>query len=239
MPVDLTRRDFDPNVAELMDQQGMSDAELAIDLENLRHLNRWFGSYRLIRHYLGRLLRPGTSYRFADLCTGSGDIPRVIVDWCRARNIKVTIDAYDFQEATLAVARKLSDGYPEITYHQCDVTRMDFAHRYSGIFCSLALHHFSNADATKILQQMLGGTTNFALLADLERGRFTWLGVRFITSTVFREPMTVHDALLSVRRSFSYSELSAIALEAGWKNPEHRRFLYGRQALLVRSGSRS
>ena len=234
MRVDLTRREFDPNVAELMDLAESPDAELVSDLKNLRQLNRWFGSHRLIHSYLTRLIKPNTTQRFLDLCTGSGDIPRLIVDWCRARNVSVEVEALDFQEATLSVARSLSVSYPEIRYRECDVTQMKIPREYTGAFCSLALHHFSEADAANILAQMLGATTHFALVADLERSLFTWLGVRAITSTIFREPMTVHDALLSVRRAFSHGEFAQIALQAGWKNVEHRRFLYGRQAMLVR-----
>jgi hypothetical protein len=235
MPVDLTRREFDPETLELMDIAEAADDELISDLANLRQLNRWFGSYQLIRHYLEKLVRPHSTHCFLDLCTGSGDIPRFIVDWCRQRQVSVQIDALDFQEATLSVARSLSTRYPEITYHQRDVTQLNATDSYSGVFCSLALHHFSEADAVQILRQMLAATTDFALVADLERSRMTWLGVRFITSTVFREPMTVHDALLSVRRSFSYEELAQLTAAAGWKNTEQRRFLYGRQAVLARS----
>ena len=234
MATNLSRRDYDPLTAELMDVAENVDGELIADLDNLRQLNRWFGSYRLIRHYLEKLVAPGSSHRFLDLCTGSGDIPRFIVDWCRKNQVSIQIDAWDFQEATLSVARALSTDYPEITWHQRDATKLDACREYTGVFCSLALHHFSEDDAIRILRQMLAATSGFALVADLERSRLTWLGVRFITSTVFREPMTVHDALLSVRRAFSYSELSELAEKAGWKNPEQRRFLYGRQAILTR-----
>ncbi len=236
MRIDLTQRDFDPLVPELMDVAGEADAALVSDLDSLRQLNRWFGSHRLILHYLKRLVPQGSSQRFLDLCTGSGDIPRLIIDWCRKRHINIQIDAWDFQEATLSVARSLSVDYPEITYHRRDVTKLDVSNGYSGVFCSLALHHFSEKDAIQILRRMLAATNGFALLADLERSQLTWLGVRFITSTVFREPMTLHDALLSVRRAFSFTELENLAHSAGWKNPTHRRFLYGRQAIISRVG---
>ncbi|MEO7933153.1 MAG: methyltransferase domain-containing protein [Chthoniobacterales bacterium] len=233
MRTNLRQRAFDPGEIELMDVAETADATLIADLKNLRQLNRWFGSYRLIRHYLAMLVQPGSSHRFLDLCTGSGDIPRLIVDWCREHEVSIEVEALDFQDATLSVAKSLSVSYPEIQFRQCDVTRLAANQEYTGVFCSLALHHFSEVDATNILRQMLAATTGFALVADLERSLLTWLGVRFITSTVFREPMTVHDALLSVRRSFSYEELAQIAMEAGWINFQHRRFLYGRQAMLV------
>ncbi len=238
MATDLSRRDFDPGTVELMDVVTGVDAVLLADLRNLRELNRWFGSYRIIRHYLTRWVPPGSSQHFLDLCTGSGDIPRLIVDWCRARKVDVRIEALDFQEATLDVARSLSQDYPEIVYGIKDATRLDARQTYTGVFCSLALHHFSQSDAIAILAAMRRTSHGFVLAADLERSRFTWLGVRLITSTVFREPMTVHDALLSVRRAFSFAEFSQLAREAGWPSPEHRRFLYGRQVLALPSAAK-
>lgn len=233
MRFDPSRRDFDPDTPELMDVASEADAVLQADLRNLRDLNRWFGSYHIVRHYLNRWVQPGSSHRFLDLCTGSGDIPRVIVDWCRVRQVNVSIVALDFQDATLSVARSLSKNYPEIDYQQSDVTQLKAAPVYSGVFCSLALHHFSQNDAVALLAAMRQASHGFVMAADLERSRFTWWGVRLITSTIFREPMTVHDALLSVRRAFSFAEFTQLAVAAGWVSPEQRRFIYGRQVLAL------
>ena len=46
------KRSFDPSVLEMMDRPQPVSAELETDLHNLRQLNRYFGSYRLIEHFL-------------------------------------------------------------------------------------------------------------------------------------------------------------------------------------------
>ncbi|MEY2549056.1 MAG: hypothetical protein QOD64_1638, partial [Verrucomicrobiota bacterium] len=63
-----------------MDRPQPVSAELEADLRNLRQLNRYFGSYRLIEHFLRRWVRPASRVRVLDLATGSGDIPRLVVD---------------------------------------------------------------------------------------------------------------------------------------------------------------
>ena len=42
------KRSFDPAVLEMMDRPQPVSHELERDLERLRQLNRWFGSYRLV-----------------------------------------------------------------------------------------------------------------------------------------------------------------------------------------------
>ena len=71
------KRRSDPTIPELMDRAQPVSAELKADLHNLRKLNRYFGSYRLVRHFLRRWVKTGDRVRMIDLATGSGDIPQV------------------------------------------------------------------------------------------------------------------------------------------------------------------
>src|SRR5207248_11571366 len=97
-----------------MDQPQRVTRELERDLANLRSFNRWFGSYRLVRHFLQRWFRPNGKARILGVATGSGDIPRLIVDHARRQNVSVHIDAIDQQASTIEIARGLSADYPEI-----------------------------------------------------------------------------------------------------------------------------
>src|SRR5438045_6283354 len=78
-PCNDMKRRFDPNEPELMDRPQPVSVELESDLRNLRALNRYFGSYRLVRHFLRGWIRPNDRLRVLDLATGSGDVPRMIV----------------------------------------------------------------------------------------------------------------------------------------------------------------
>jgi len=77
------KRSFDPAVLEMMDRDQPPSAELERDLERIRQLNHWFGSYRLILSFIRRWIKPGARLQVVDLATGSGDIPRLIVDYSR------------------------------------------------------------------------------------------------------------------------------------------------------------
>src|SRR5881275_3175319 len=104
-----------------MDRPQPVTAELEVDLHNLRQLNRYFGSYRLIEHFLRRWIQPRSRMRILDLATGSGDIPRLVVDFARSAGAEVTVDAVDQQPSTLEIARSLSRDYQEIEFLEGDV----------------------------------------------------------------------------------------------------------------------
>ena len=229
-------RDFDPATPELMDRPQPVSHELEVDLENLVRINRNFGSHRLIRWFLRRWLQPGRSYRILDLCTASGDIPRLMIDWARARNITLQIDAVDFQPSTLEIARRRSTAYPEITFREGDARETPGAPgSYDFVFCSLALHHFSEEDAVRVLRRCRELARTGVMVADLERGWLAAAGVWLMTAVLYREPMTKYDARVSVRRAFSYRELETLARRAGWQDFRQTRFAIARQTVSLTS----
>jgi 2-polyprenyl-3-methyl-5-hydroxy-6-metoxy-1,4-benzoquinol methylase len=225
------KRQFDPAVLEMMDRPQPVSPELERDLKRLRQLNRWFGSYRLISRFVRRWIKPGDNMRIIDLATGSGDIPRLIVDYAREIGAKVEIHALDQQPATVEIARKLTAAYPEISYHATNILDWSPAEAYDIVLCTLALHHFSDEEAVTVLRRCRESSRNFVLVSDLRRGLLATVGVYLLTALVFREPMTRYDARLSAERAFSFSEMRKLAVRAGWQNFGHRKFRVARQAI--------
>ncbi len=214
-----------------MDRPQPISPELVSDLRNLRALNRYFGSYRLVHHFLRRWLRPNDNLRVLDLATGSGDIPRLVVERGREIGASVQIDAVDLQESTVEIARQLSGDFPEISYHCADIHHFGENGSYDIVLFSLALHHFTVEEAVQLLRRCRDLSGGRVLVADLRRGWLAKVGVDLLTATIFREAMTRNDARVSAERSFSFRELHDLARAAGWKTFGHRRFLFARQAV--------
>jgi ubiquinone/menaquinone biosynthesis C-methylase UbiE len=230
-------RRFDPDDPELMDRPQPVSAELERDLENLASLNRWFGSHRLLRHFLRRWWTPGSSYRVLDLCTGAGDLPRVMVDFARSHGITIRIIAVDANRSTLEIARSLSAGYDEISFTEGNAMTCGSPGEFDLVHCALALHHFSNADAVALLQHCARLSKRWVLASDLVRSPFTTAGVWLLTQLIYRDAMTRHDGRLSAQRAFSFREMANLAAEAGWTGHGHARFPFDRQALWLDSGA--
>ena len=232
---------------ELMDRPQPVTSELERDLANIRSLNRWFGSYRQIRYFLRRWLKPNSKARILDVATGSGDIPRLIVDFARKRNASVHVDAIDQQASTVEIARGLSRDYPEIDFFCANLfewnapvgPKLEWLKQssfpYNIVFCSLALHHFSEDDAVRVLQKCQELSDQRVLIADLRRSRWLSVAVYLLTAVIYRNAMTKTDARLSTARAFSFMEMHNLAERAGWNDFGHDKFPIGRQAIWLDS----
>jgi 2-polyprenyl-3-methyl-5-hydroxy-6-metoxy-1,4-benzoquinol methylase len=226
------KRSFDPSVLEMMDRPQPVSAELERDLERIRQLNRWFGSYHLVRDFVRRWIKPGARMRIVDLATGSGDIPRLIAGYARKIGAHVEIDAIDRQPATLEIAKKLSVGYRQISYREGNILEWNpAAEAYDVALCTLVLHHFSDQDAASVLRRCRELSRKFVLVSDLRSGFLATAGVYLLTELIFREPMTRYDARLSTARAFSFAELDDLARQSGWQNFGHKKFRFARQAI--------
>jgi ubiquinone/menaquinone biosynthesis C-methylase UbiE len=225
------KRQFDPAEPELMDRPQPVSEELKDDLRNLRQLNRYFGSYRLIRDFLRRWIKAGDQLGIVDLATGSGDIPRLAVDHARRVDAMLEVDAIDRQSATLEIAKQLSENYSEISLIAADILEWQPTAPYDVVLCSLVLHHFSEDDAVRVLRRCCELSRRFVLVSDLRRGLLATIGVYLLTTFIFRNPMTRYDARASAARAFSFKEFRSLAERAGWKDFGHKKFLFARQAI--------
>lgn len=240
LPVSRFPRQFDPRVVEMMDRPDPDPLILTEDLIELQKLNRWFGAGALIRAELERFFSgwlaapspPSRPCAILDLCTGSADLPRLIVEWCRDRNIAVQITAADLNPLMLDQAAWESRDFPEIEFVRANVLQPPFVDRsFDWVICNLALHHFPTEQAVGILKQMWRITRTGMLVNDLSRGRALTGLVRLIIPLLTANPMTRFDAPLSTRRAFTRDEMLRLAFHAGIPNPASRRYFFARQTL--------
>lgn len=224
-------RQFDSEEPEWMDVAEEVTPELERDLENLASLNRRFGAYRAVFGKLDPFLRARQPLSILDLASGGGDIPRAVVRRARAMNCPVAVTAVDRQAATIRIAKKFSGTYPEIKYHQADILDFVPENPVDVVMCNLALHHFTESDAIRILRNIREMAPQAALVTDLCRSRLASMSIVAVTQLFYREPMTRHDARVSAGRAFSFAELDRLVVAAGWRGFEHRRCLFFRQLL--------
>src|SRR4051812_36840182 len=146
------KRQFDPAVPELMDRPQPVSRELEIDLHNLRQLNRYFGSYALVRHFLRRWINSGDMLRVLDLATGSGDIPRLILQHSRAFGTSVKVTAVDQLPATFKIALRFTLEFNQIQLVKHEAVSLTSTEAFNKVVCFLALHHSSDEGAVALLQ---------------------------------------------------------------------------------------
>ena len=194
---------------EMMDLPGNPAGLLEEDLTNLRLLNRTLGGYRGALRGLDRLLNGGKKARFTllDVGTGSGDIPRAIVQWARAREISVTIVALEPDPVTAGVARRLTKDLPEISIVRGDARHLPFVSAaFDFVLASQFLHHFSEREIVELLRTWSSVARRGLLVSDLIRHPLAYFAIRLLTLLFTGNEMTRRDAPLSVRRAFTLGE---------------------------------
>jgi 2-polyprenyl-3-methyl-5-hydroxy-6-metoxy-1,4-benzoquinol methylase len=226
-------RNFEETEPEWMDVAEVATPELARDLANLESLNRRFGAHQLVLRHIRPRLERRQALRVVDLATGAGDIPRQVVLEARRLGCPIRVTAVDRQAPTLRIAEQASAGFPEIHFVEADVLTFAGEGTYDIVLCNLALHHFDEAGAIRLLRRCRELSHGAVLVTDLRRSRLAQAGIYAVTGLFYREPMTRHDARLSAERAFSFVELRRLAIAAGWWGFRHRREPFFRQALWV------
>jgi ubiquinone/menaquinone biosynthesis C-methylase UbiE len=214
-------RQFDPDRPEMIDRNDNPPDILQQDLANLRTINRYFGGLSAVTSQLEYLFSKtdrSEVIEILDLATGSADLPKAVLRWAQKNGWRIRITAVDKNPAILDIAHNYLGSNSDISLKQQDILDMEFApDSFDIVLCSLALHHFSEKQATELLYHMNRISRVGFLVNDLHR---SWLAVVvtwLYTTISTRNPMTRHDSYLSVLRGFTKSEMQAMAGKAGIK----------------------
>jgi len=229
------RREFSEDNPEIMDLPGQDEKELRLDLENLGRLNRTFGGRSAVQKMFRHLAGNARRLMLVDLASGYGDQGRNLIDHVHKRDCELTVVSVDRQFDTLRLAREATPAHHRMFFVQADARQLPFRKGGSDlVFCSLALHHFSDNDAVRVMKEMKRVGRIGAACVDLVRGRVAVFCIWLLTAVIMRNPMTRHDARLSIRRAFTHRELLGHAARAGWINTVQTKFFWFQQAVRSR-----
>jgi ubiquinone/menaquinone biosynthesis C-methylase UbiE len=229
---------------ELLDGPLDDRAALVGNLRDLARFNRHLGGVDLSARAI-QALAPGTAgISILDVGTGGADIPLALIERGRAAGRLVRVTGVDdrpevLEAATLADPRVTATG--ELTLHVADGRSLPFADgSFELAHASLLVHHLEPDAARRMLAEMARVARLGVVVNDLVRGRRTLLGAWLLSRVATRNRLTRNDAPLSVRRAYSFAELTALMAAAGLQ--VERRFdgPFGHRIALTarRSGAR-
>lgn len=216
MPL-LTPLERDHHATEMIDRPASSE-EIAGCLDAITRLNGLFGGRWITLRHVRRLLRSFPAQRpvtVLDVGAGAADIPVTLVRWARRHGRVLRIFALDRGRATLAYARAYTAAYPEITLIQGDALALPVRPESVDIVISaMTLHHLGPEEAPRYLAEIDGAARRGWVVNDLVRGRpahrLVWLLTRLFT----RSAMARHDGPLSILRSYTPPEVTALCEKA-------------------------
>ena len=237
------------NVPELLDREDNPLGEHIASLKDLQGFNtRWYGT-RIILEELEAVVGPETEdlgpgtvdrgpWTFLDVGTATADIPRAIVAWGRARGMDMRAVGLDLHPLHLRLARRELGNGSGVTLARGDGLRLPFRDAsVDVVVCSLFLHHFTEAEAVRILREFRRVARRAVVVSDLGRSWGLYGGLWALTKLSARSPITVNDALISALRAFTPGEAAALARKAGLEDARVRRRFPFRWTLVARSSS--
>jgi len=104
---------------------------------------------------------------------------------------------------------------PDLHPVACSGVRLPFAdYSIDYAICTLMLHHLSDDDAAKLVQEMCRVSRRRFFIVDLNRHPVGYYGYKLISRFLFQK-FTREDGALSILRSFTPDEMLKLARDAG------------------------
>jgi hypothetical protein len=202
--------------------------ELAASLADIERLNSWFGGYALSLRAIRRLAADAPHDRplcVIDVGGGTAAFAVRVARWARRTGRRVRVVVVDRDTTTLRLARAAVGAYPEIALVRGDAAALPCRPCAADIVTSaLTLHHLEPAQAAAGLREMTSAARIAVVVNDLLRRRLS-LGLVWLATRLLRcHPISRHDGPLSVRRSYSRDELTALAEKAGARRVSIREY---------------
>lgn len=191
---------------------------LAENFDDIETVNRLLGGIRAIRSAVSAH-RPRS---LLDVGAGSGDVLRAFASSDRERRFE-RLTGVDLNADIVRLGRERCTRWPGITLLQADGARLPFPDgSFDVAMCNLTLHHLDPEDAVAVLAELRRVSRRSPVVCDLVRSAAAYAGAR-VLALFTRNPLTKHDAPLSVRRAYTIAEALDLASAARWRAPRARR----------------
>lgn len=201
---------------ERLDAPDADPRDVEASLADLARINRLLGGTRLTLRALEKLLdgRKRGPLTLLDAGSGGGDMAAAMASWARRRGFTPRVVGIDASPSITALAaERVGDG---VDLRVGDMRALDLEDGSVDVAtCSLVIHHLEPPEALRALRELGRVAQVGVVVNDLVRTRLGLVGAQVLIRLLTRNPITRHDAVISVRRAYTRRELLALVSEAG------------------------
>ncbi len=185
-----------------MDAPGLPENEVAEAYRVLRRVNRQLGNLRSLRREVDRLIAEEGLAHVLDVGSGSGDIPRALVDRLPTQTTVITLDR---DPTAVGLARR--SGLNAVV--RGDALRLPFADASVDLVTAVKFaHHFAGLDLHRLVAEMARVARRRVVVLDIRRHWFAYYGFIAWSRVFTRNRLVRYDGPLSVLRGFTVGELA-------------------------------
>lgn len=211
---------------ERIDTGDYTPEEYNVCLSELRLINRWIGDTQALQNTLLKEIKEKELQEFSvlDVGAGSGELLREIAKFAQKTNRKTKLIGLELNKISANSIVAESKDFCEISAVRGNALSLPFAdNSFDYIICSLFIHHFTDENVIKILQEFSRVSHRGVFIIDLHRHPLAyWLYKSFCL--MFRLSRLVYeDGSLSVLRGFKPNELKELAEHTNLKDVAVKR----------------
>lgn len=208
----------------MLDELPAADPRAVCSRRDLRRVNAWMGNPRIMFRALRSGLDGSSRPRLVELGAGDGTfllgVAQRLAPNCRGA-MTLLLDKQDLLVPdTRRGFEQLAWNTETVASDVFDWLAQPVAEPWDAMIANLFLHHFSEAQLTRLLSQAAQRTRLF-IAVEPRRWACSLLGCRLLC-LLGCNAVTRHDAVLSVRAGFAGQELSRLwPAGRGWRLSEH------------------
>lgn len=218
----LSKRSYEK---EILDGDDSPFEDIKQNMHELDVINTWLGGHQItikgLQQLINRVSHPqvlslskdGVAHphtiNICEIGCGGGDNLRVIQQYCKKKNIHITLLGVDINPHCIAYAqsRKENEG---IEFICSDYATASFIQKPDIIFSSLFCHHFTEDELQFQFVWMKNNSTLGFFVNDLHRHPLAYHSIKFLTGLFSKSSLVKNDAPLSVARGFKKNELAEL-----------------------------
>ena len=213
--------------AELLDADLGAPAELDDSLRDLGHVNDWFGGTRTTTALLHRVAAQSgdTELSLLEIGAGSGHVPLAAQRRLARAGLALQVTLLDRLWTHLP-----RNGTPTVAG---DAMRLPFRDgSFDVVNCSLLVHHFAPEAIPRLCTEGLRVARRALLINDLTRSRPHLMAAQ-VTLPLFRNYITWHDGVASVRAAYTVGEMRAMLRQVPARDVEISRYPLFRMGVIL------
>lgn len=190
--------------AELLDDDLGTPTDLVDSLRDLNHVNDWFGGTRTTARLLHRIAcqSGATELSLLEIGAGLGHVPLAAKQRLARGGPSLRVTLLDRLWTHLP-----RNGVPSVSADAMQLPFRDGA--FDVVSCSLLAHHFSPDSLPRLCEEALRVARHAVLINDLVRSRLH-LALAHLALPVFRNYITWHDGIASVRAAYTVAEMKSL-----------------------------
>ena len=211
-------------VEEKIDDFNLKGAELIKNLEEIEGYNKMLGGHDALLEALNKTIftfSKEKEYTLLDTGCGGGDTLIKVAAVATKKGYTIKMKGFDANPFIVDYAQNRTKENGNIKIEVGDVfDNKFFSESYDFVSANIFLHHFSEEEIIRFIQQAISKTNQAIIICDLHRNPIAYYAFIAITILFGANHITRNDGKISILKGFRKTEWKAILEKAGVKNYE-------------------